>query len=324
MGQCFSLSELPSPAIRRRQFGSNGTLAQSARSAKVLFRSPDLQQNVAIWLRFQRQTVFCLFSMTLLQAVFLGLVQGFTEFLPVSSSGHLALASHFLKVENPGLTFEIVLHFGTLLSVLVYFWRQLWALFLSLFNREMKNEHRQIGYLFIATLPAVVIGLSFKHQFESLSNQPRTVALLLCITGGILLLPRLIPKKSDHSVTLRSALIMGFGQALAILPGISRSGSTIVSGMLSGMNSSKAAEFSFLLAIPAISGAAVLSLADLESIDASLAFPYLVGGVVSFVSGLIAVYAVLSSIRKGKFEYFAYYCIAVGLIAFIYLQFSPA
>lgn len=261
--------------------------------------------------------------MTPLQAVFLGLVQGFTEFLPVSSSGHLALASHFLKVENPGLTFEIVLHFGTLLSVVVYFWRQLWGLFLSLFNSEMKTERRQIGYLFIATLPAVVIGLSFKHQFESLSNQPRAVALLLCVTGGILLLPRLVPKKSDHSVTLRSALIMGFGQALAILPGISRSGSTIVSGMLSGVNSSKAAEFSFLLAIPAISGAAILSLADLESIDASLAIPYLVGGVVSFISGLIAVYAVLSSIRKGKFEYFAYYCIAVGLIAFIYLQFSP-
>jgi len=262
--------------------------------------------------------------MTILQAVFLGLVQGFTEFLPISSSGHLALASHFLKVENPGLTFEVVLHFGTLLSVVVYFWCQLWGLFLSLFNSEMKTERRQIGYLFIATLPAAVIGLTFKHQFESLSDQPHIVALLLCVTGGILLLPRLIPKKTDRPVTLRSALTMGFGQAFAILPGISRSGTTIVSGMLSGVNSSKAAEFSFLLAIPAISGAVVLSLADLESIDSSLAVPYLVGGMVSFVSGLIAVYAVLSSIRKGKFEYFAYYCIAVGLIAFIYLQISPA
>ncbi len=262
--------------------------------------------------------------MTILQAILLGLVQGFTEFLPVSSSGHLALASHFLDVRNPGLTFEIALHVGTLLSVVVYFWPQLWRLFLSLFNRDMKAERRQIGYLFLATLPAVVIGLSFKHQFEALSNQPRIVALLLCITGGILLLPRLIPKKTDRSITLRSALAMGFGQAFAILPGISRSGSTIVSGMLTGANSSKAAEFSFLLAIPVIGGAAILSLTDLESIDASLAAPYFVGMVVSFVSGLIAVYVVLSSIRKGKFEYFAYYCIAIGLIASIYLQFSPA
>lgn len=253
----------------------------------------------------------------------LGLIQGLTEFLPVSSSGHLALASHFLGVQNPGLIFEIVLHFGTLLSVLVYFRRSLWAMFLSLFNKEMIEERRMIGYLFIATLPAAIIGLSFKHQFESLSDQPRVVALLLCVTGAVLLLPRLFPKKhGDQSMTLRTALIMGFGQAFAILPGISRSGSTIVSGMLSKVNPAKAAEFSFLLAVPAIGGAAVLALRDLENIDSSLALPFLAGGIVSFISGLIAVYAVLSSIRKGKFEYFAYYCIAVGLISFIYLQFN--
>jgi len=228
-------------------------------------------------------------------------------------------------VENPGLTFEIVLHIGTLLSVLVYFRRQLWRMLLSLFNREMEKERRMIGYLFIGTLPAVVIGLSFKHYFESVSNQPRVVALLLCVTGGLLLLPRLFPKKhGDQSMTLRTALIMGFGQAFAILPGISRSGSTIVSGMLSGVNPAKAAEFSFLLAVPAIGGAAVQALRDLEKIDANLMIPYFTGSVVSFISGLIAVYAVLSSIRKGKFEYFAYYCIAVGTIAFIYLQFSQA
>ena len=259
--------------------------------------------------------------MTVIQAIFLGLVQGFTEFLPVSSSGHLALASHFLDVQNPGLTFEIMLHVGTLLSVLVYFRPQLWRLFLSLFNRQMKAEHRMIFYLFIGTLPAAVIGLSFKHYFEAVSNQPRVVALLLCITGGLLLLPRLLPKnRGDQAITLRTSLIMGIGQAFAILPGISRSGCTIVSGMLSGVNPAKAAEFSFLLAIPAIGGAAVLELRNLEGIDSSLAVSYLVGGVVSFISGLVAVYVVLSSIRKGKFEYFAYYCIAVGLIAYIYLQ----
>lgn len=261
--------------------------------------------------------------MTLIQAVFLGLVQGLTEFLPVSSSGHLALTSHFLKVENPGLTFEIVLHVGTLLSVLVYFRPQLWRLFVSLFNREMKEERRMIAYLFIGTLPAAVIGISFKHYFESVSNQPQVVALLLCVTGGLLLLPRLFPKNhGDQTITFRTALIMGFGQAFAILPGISRSGSTIISGMLSGVNPAKAAEFSFLLAVPAIGGAAVLSLRDLEKIDTTLAIPYLAGGLVAFISGLIAVYAVLSSIRRGKFEYFAYYCIAVGAFAFIYLQFS--
>ncbi len=253
----------------------------------------------------------------------LGLIQGLTEFLPVSSSGHLALASHYLKVENPGLTFEIVLHCGTLLSVLVYFRRQLWALFLSLFNKEMKEERQMIGFLFIATLPAAIIGLSFKHQFESIANQPRVVSLLLCITGIMLLLPRFFPKsRGDRSMTLATALIMGFGQAFAILPGISRSGSTIISGMLSKVNPAKAAEFSFLLAIPAIGGAALLAIRDLEKIDSSLAIPYLAGGVISFVSGLIAVYAVLSSIRKGKFEHFAYYCIAVGLISLIYLQYS--
>ena len=117
---------------------------------------------------------------------------------------------------------------------------------------------------------------------------------------------------------------MGIGQAFAILPGISRSGSTIVSGMLSGTSPAKVAEFSFLMAIPAISGAAILALFELDEVGSNLAIPFLAGGVVSFISGLIAVYAVLSSIRKGKFEYFAYYCFAVGIIAFIYLQFSPA
>ena len=263
--------------------------------------------------------------MTIIQAVILGLLQGLTEFLPVSSSGHLALTSYFLGVENPGLIFEIVLHVGTLFSVLVYFRSPIGQLLLSAFNPEMKEQRRMLGYLIVSSLPAAVIGLSFRHYFESISNQPQVVALLLFVTGTLLLLPRFFPKnRGDSDITLRSALIMGFGQAFAILPGISRSGSTIVSGMLSGANPAKVAEFSFLMAIPAISGAAILAMFELDKIDASLMTPFLIGGLVSFVSGLIAVYAVLSSIRKGKFEYFAYYCFAVGTIACIYLQLSPA
>lgn len=257
------------------------------------------------------------------QAIVLGLVQGLTEFLPVSSSGHLGLATHLMNVNDPGETFEVVVHIGTLLSVIVYFHKQLWQLTLSLFKKEMVEERRTIGYLGLATIPAAVAGFTLKDAFNKANDSPIIISLLLLVTGAVLLLPRLFKKRGGegHPIRLNSAMAMGIGQALAIFPGISRSGSTIVSGMLAGADSAKAAEFSFLLAIPAIGGAGLVTFLKLEESSSAMMGTYAIGGAVAFVSGLFAVYAVLASVRRGKFEHFAYYCFAVGIAGFIHFKF---
>jgi len=257
--------------------------------------------------------------MTFLEAIILGLVQGLTEFLPVSSSGHLVLTQELMGVEDKGVTFEILVHFGTLLSVIIYFWKRLWGLFLSIlppFKEERKEDRKMIGYLAIASVPAAIVGFSpLKDHFEGAYEKPALVGLLLVLTGAILFLPRLLKTKGTKEVGIKSAITMGLGQALAILPGVSRSGSTIVSGMVSGTKSSAAAEFSFLMAIPAIAAASLLEVKDLVTIETELLGAYIAGGVVAFLSGLAAIYAVLAAIRRGKFEYFGVYCVIAGLLA---------
>lgn len=261
------------------------------------------------------------------QAIILGLVQGLTEFLPVSSSGHLVLAQNLLGVSDKGVTFEILVHLGTLLSVIIYFWKNLWAMLLSIvppFKAESERERKMIVLLFLASIPAAFVAFSpLENKFKAVYDKPDVVALFLLVTGGLLFLPRFLAKsgKATGEITTKSALAMGIGQAFAILPGISRSGSTIVSGMLTGTKSSSAAEFSFLMAIPAIAAAAVMELKHFGEVEAALIGPYIGGAVVAFVSGLVAIFAVLESIRKGKFEYFGIYCFIAGIAAFCYFRF---
>ena len=266
--------------------------------------------------------------MTFFEAIILGLVQGLTEFLPVSSSGHLVLSQELRGVEDKGVTFEILVHFGTLLSVIIYFWKRLWGLFLSIlppFKEERKEDRKMIGYLAIASVPAAIVGFSpLKDHFEGAYEKPALVGLLLVLTGAILFLPRLLKTKGTKEVGIKSAIAMGLGQALAILPGVSRSGSTIVSGMVSGTKSSAAAEFSFLMAIPAIAAASLLEVKDLVTIETELLGAYIAGGVVAFLSGLAAIYTVLAAIRRGKFEYFGVYCVIAGLLAFFYFRSTGA
>ena len=264
--------------------------------------------------------------MTLIQALILGLIQGLTEFLPVSSSGHLGLAGHFMRVDDAGVSFEVIVHVGTLLSVCIYFWRPLWRMLLSLLkfrDPSYAKERRWIVYLGLGTVPAVVAYLLFKDAFIGANENPVLISLLLCVTGAILFIPRFVRHLGKHEVRLPNALIMGCAQAFAILPGISRSGSTIVAGMTSGTKSDEAAEFSFLLAIPAILGGFVTEIPHLRQIEPELLTNYLAGGAVAFGSGLIAIFTVLAAIRKGKFEYFAYYCFALGILGFWYFKFGP-
>lgn len=257
--------------------------------------------------------VFFNFNMSYFDAIILGILQGLTEFLPISSSGHLVLAQAILRVSDPGVAFEVVVHLGTLVSVLVYFRKKIYLLIRSLFDATLKSEKAIIGYLFIGTIPAGLAGYFLEDFFERAFSRPALTSAMLLVTGGILILTRFI-KSGNKSVNLCSSVIMGIGQALAILPGISRSGTTIAFGMFAGVKPSDAAEFSFLLAIPAIAGAAVLKFKSLLNLENTLYGQYAVGAILAFITGLLAVYGVLTVIKKGKFEYFGYYCFAIGLV----------
>lgn len=236
-----------------------------------------------------------------------------TEFLPVSSSGHLVLAQAILGVKQSGVSFEILVHLGTLLAVLIYFRPQVVLLVRSVFDGNMKQERAVLGYLIVGTIPAGLAGLLFKGFFEQAFSNPAMTSVMLFATGLVLLSTRFF-KRGSRRVGLLSAIVMGVGQAAAILPGISRSGTTIAAGMISGVKPSEAAEFSFLLAMPAILGAVVFKSRELLSLDPDLMGQYLVGTVFSFLLALVAVHTVLAVVRRGKLDYFAYYCFAAGAV----------
>lgn len=260
------------------------------------------------------------------QAVVVGLVQGLSEFLPISSSGHIALTQFLLGVREVGsppkedITFEVVVHLGTFLSVAIYFRQRLWNLFLSLFRKDMGAERRMIWWLILATLPATVAYVLFKDFFENAYNNPVMVSGLLIVTGLVLLLPKAYRAK-QRELGLREAIWMGVAQAFAILPGISRSGSTITAGLVAGAKPSQAAEFSFLMFLPAIGGGTLLKAKDLlEVAQGAQATAYGAGFVAAFLSGLAAVYLVLSTVRRGKLQYFSYYCFVAGIAGILYFS----
>ena len=272
-------------------------------------------------------------DMELWKAIVVGIVQGLAEFLPVSSSGHIVLTQYLLGIREvgaehqPDLSFEIILHLGTLVSVLIFFRKSLWRLTLSLFNRELKEDRRMILWLGVATVPAVIAALLFKDFFDSAPGQPAFVSALLVVTGLVLFVPRFF-KGRISKVGLKSSTIMGIGQAFAILPGISRSGSTIAAGLVSGVKAEKAAEFSFLMSIPAIAGGFALTLKDQmeetgslgEALKSCFNGPYVAGAVTAGIVGLFAIYVVMGAVKRGKLEYFSYYCFAAGIAGMIYFS----
>ncbi|UCG62281.1 MAG: undecaprenyl-diphosphate phosphatase [Candidatus Zixiibacteriota bacterium] len=251
--------------------------------------------------------------MSYYDAIILGILQGLTEFLPISSSGHLVLAQAILKVKQSGVSFEVLVHLGSLLAVLVYFRARVFALLRSLFVKDMNQERRTVLHLIIATVPAVVAALLFRDLFERAFSEPAFAAIMLLVTGAILISTRFY-SSGVRQIRWLSAIVIGISQALAIIPGISRSGITISAGMATGVNPSRAAEFSFLLSIPAIAGAVIFKADELISISHDLIAQYLIGLAITFVASLFAVYAVLATIRRGKFLYFGFYCFAAGAV----------
>ena len=272
--------------------------------------------------------------MNILQALLLGVVQGITEFLPVSSSGHLVLGKAILGIHTEGVAYEVFVHFGTFLAVLTVFWKDVWNISKAVGHalrhpspgtwllRYREDPFLRLGVLIcLGTIPAGIVGLLFEKEVKTAFSSPFFVSLALLVTGSLLLGTRWTRPRDPRFGMIR-ALIIGVAQGFAVLPGISRSGSTIAAGMYTGVERGEASRFSFLLALPIILGATVLEGMELlrTGIPPQQAMTLLVGTIAAYCSGAIALKWLLGVIRRGRLDRFSYYCYAVGLAGFIWFS----
>ncbi|NLN15745.1 MAG: undecaprenyl-diphosphatase UppP [Firmicutes bacterium] len=262
--------------------------------------------------------------MSPLQALILGVVQGLTEFLPVSSSGHLVVAQELMGLRLPGVTFEVCVHLGTLVAVLVVFREEISQIIAALGSLIDRGSHRRreglslLWAVIVGSIPAGLVGVLFSDKVGKLFERTDVVGWALLATGGLLWLSD--RRAKAHGILIeeirpKDALFVGLGQALALIPGLSRSGTTIAFGLLRGLDRETAARFSFMLSIPAIGGAALLELGQLQAFDLESGLGVLLVGTVSAaVSGYLAVSLLLRLIRSNRLTYFSYYTWAIGLV----------
>lgn len=274
------------------------------------------------------------YAMSVGNAILLGLVQGLAEFLPISSSGHLSILNNLFGMttaENGHLFFDVLLHLGTLLSICVVYWQDIAAMVretLDLLNlgpaagqRQARSPGARLFFMILlATLPLVLI-LPIKDMLEGLYYNNIFIGVALVLTGCMLYVSdRMVPgKKTVGGMTLLDALIVGLCQCVAVIPGLSRSGTTITAGIATGLKREFAVKFSFLLSIPAVLGANILSLIDAlrDGVDISSIPAYLIGMAVAMVSGIVAIQLLQLIAKRGKFGGFAYYCWVVGALSII-------
>ncbi|MDI6704591.1 MAG: undecaprenyl-diphosphate phosphatase [bacterium] len=267
--------------------------------------------------------------MDIIDAIILGVVQGVTEFIPISSSGHLVLVPHFLHIEPPGVAFDAYLHLGTLLALFAFYWRDIENLLIAFGKSIMdiakrnlqtvwKSPDKKMAWLIIiSSIPTAAMGFLLEDYFDSLFENPLGVGFLLIVTGCFLWIGR---NKGGEKDILRmgitTALLIGVAQGCAIAPGISRSGATIVMGLLLGLTRDFAARYAFLLCIPSILGVTILKLNDVlyGEIDPCMV---IFGTIISAISGYIAIKVLLRIVSRGKLGIFAYYCWVVGFLVVV-------
>ncbi|MDO9514692.1 MAG: undecaprenyl-diphosphate phosphatase [Syntrophales bacterium] len=267
--------------------------------------------------------------MNLWEAILLGTVQGLTEFLPVSSSGHLVIVQSVIRgFQQPGVLFDAMLHFGTLLAVLFFLRREVLEILASLIpsgwsRRDFDDTRVRTGrktalYIITATVCTGSIGLLFEERIHHLFTSPQTVSFMLLVTGVLLFMSdRFQGSRVEKDMNITDSLVIGIVQAMALIPGISRSGSTIAFGIFRGLDGAAAARFSFLLSIPAVLGALVLELKYIEAVSPSDMVIYLAGMVAAAVTGFLTLGLLLLVIRKRKLSIFAYYCWILGISTLI-------
>lgn len=243
--------------------------------------------------------------MTLLQAILLGIVQGITEFLPISSSGHLILGETLLNLEVAQLkTFDVVVHVGTLLAILTYFWKDVWKVKLW-------------PWLILGTIPAVVVGLTLEDQIDAIFRSALAVGIVMIIVGAIFMIPESWARRTkDKKLQWWQVVLVGMAQAVAIIPGVSRSGSTIFTGTMLGMRREEAARFSFLLGAVAITGAGILTALDLNG--ATVEWGVLTAGFISsFIAGFLSVKWLMKYLKHHSLKVFGIYLMSLGALTVV-------
>lgn len=260
--------------------------------------------------------------MALWQALVLGVVQGFTEFLPVSSSGHLVLAERLLGLSLPGLTFEIAVHVGTLVAVVWVYAADIRRMLAALWRRDFRNDAdaRLALYVILGSLPTAAMGLLFKPYIEGLFDSLLAVGYFLILTGVLLWVSDMRANRAGNrglsrGLSIPGALFIGVMQGTALAPGLSRSGATIAAGLLAGLPRVEAARFSFLLSLPAVGGAAILDLMDVGVAGAGISPALLfAGAAASAVTGFVAIKVLLQLLEARRLHLFAYYVWVLGLL----------
>ncbi|MFK8046549.1 MAG: undecaprenyl-diphosphate phosphatase [Crocinitomicaceae bacterium] len=260
--------------------------------------------------------------MSILEAIILGIIQGLTEFLPVSSSGHLELAKFIMgndSLPKESMLMTVVLHFATALSTVVIFRKDIAEIIKGLFQFKWNDEFKFSLKIVLSMIPAAIIGVAFNDQIEAFFNgKILLVGSMLLVTGGLLLLADKA-KNTNESVGFGHSLIIGISQAIAILPGISRSGATISTSVLLGIDREKAARFSFLMVVPLIFGKIAKDVMSDEFTTSSISAVNLsVGFIFAFLTGLLACTWMIKLVKRSKLSYFSFYCFIVGAIAIIY------
>ena len=263
--------------------------------------------------------------MTWWEALLLGLIQGLTEFIPVSSSGHLVLAQHLLGLDGEAadVTFEVFVHFGTVLSILTVYWDEVAELLGEAWagvrapravpTRFVENDTFRLGVFILVTLvPTGVAYVLFREPLEQAFSSPRLASAMLLVTGALLFLTMIRPQPEGELSGLK-AFVVGVAQSFALIPGISRSGATICTALYQNVRPERAANFSFLMLLPVVVGGTILKSLELAEQGLGTAgVPLLLGTVTAYGSGIVAIYVVLDVVRRGNLQYFAYYCFLIG------------
>ena len=260
--------------------------------------------------------------MSWIEALILGLVQGLTEYLPVSSSGHLAIGSEFFGIEGEeNLAFTVAVHVVTVLSTLVILWKEIDWIFRGLFKCQLNEETKYVLNIVVSMIPVGIVGVFFKDYVEEIFGSGLAiVGFMLLVTALLLTFSYFAKPRQKANISMRDAFIIGLAQAVAVLPGLSRSGSTIATGLLLGNSKEKLAQFSFIMVIPPILGEALLDVVKmLNSSDDSMLqsvapLSLIVGFLAAFISGCVACKWMISIVKRGKLIYFAIYCAIVGAI----------
>ena len=259
-----------------------------------------------------------------IQALILGIIQGLTEYLPVSSSGHLAIISHFFGIDGEeSLMFTVAVHVATVLSTLVMLWKEIDWILKGLFKFEMNEETKYALNIIVSMIPVGIVGVFFKDRVEeAFGSGLLIVSVMLMVTAVLLIFSYYAKPRQKEHLSLWDAFVIGVAQACAVLPGLSRSGSTIATGLMLGNKKEKLAQFSFLMVIPPILGEALLDILKAVKGEAVMGdigtFPLVIGFLAAFLSGCFACKLMISVVKKGKLVYFGIYCAIVGLAVLIY------